>query len=63
MEYPNKLRQVMQEKHVSQYELQKRTGLSLSTIRGLQRGQLDSRLYTWQRIAKALDVETGKLFD
>ena len=53
----------MKEKNISQYELQKRTGLSLSTIRGLQRGQLDSRLYTWQRIAKALDVETGKLFE
>ena len=63
MGYPNKLQQIMKDKNISQYELQKRTGLSLSTIRGLQRGQLDSRLYTWQRIAKALDVETGDLFE
>lgn len=47
---------IMDEKGVSVRELKLVTGLSLSTIRRLRREPLAGNLYTWNEVAKALDV-------
>lgn len=51
-----RLSEIMTEKGVSVRELSRRTGLSLSAIRKLRGSHMVGNLYTWNEIAKALDV-------
>lgn len=51
-----RLSRIMEERGVSVRELARRTGLSLSAIRKLRGSHMVGNLYTWNVIAKALDV-------
>lgn len=48
--------QVMDFEGVSEYELARRTGLEIKTIRRLRRGHLNGHLDSWVKIADALAV-------
>lgn len=51
-----RLSEIMTEKGVSVRELARRTGLSLSAIRKLRGSHMVGNLYSWNEIAKALEV-------
>ena len=51
-----RLSEIMTERGVSVRELARRTGLSLSAIRKLRGSHMAGNLYTWNEIAKALEV-------
>ncbi len=49
------------EKHLSQNEVSKRSGIHVTEVSRIERGLRDLRLSTLVRLARALEVEPGRL--
>jgi transcriptional regulator with XRE-family HTH domain len=56
-----RIRSIRAEKGLSQYDLADLSGLERSTLARIELGEVDPRISTLRKIAKALGVEVGKL--
>lgn len=58
-----KLKTICKQKHVSQYALAKKTGMSTSSMSCLMKGKTKPYIYTMLMICDALDVSIGELLE
>lgn len=58
-----RLSSIMEAKGVSVRELHRRTGISISAIRKLRSGHMIGNLYTWNEVAKALEVSVDEFIE
>lgn len=58
-----RLREICQQKNMTQYALAKVTGMSTSSMNNLMKGVTRPYIYTILMICEALDVSIGELFE
>ena len=58
----NKLRDIREERHLSQCEISEATGINLKTLSRYERGERTPDITTVLRLAKYYEIATDKLF-
>lgn len=61
--FGEKLKELREERNLSQKELAQKTGLSIGSIQGYEQGQYNPKLEAIAKIADALEVELDNFYD
>ena len=62
MEYKNNVKEFRLKQKLTQEELANKTNIDRAHLSLIENGKIDTRISTAVKIARALDVEIGKIF-